>query len=63
MTKDAELANANCPENVRNAFFALFRLGEAKAGRDELRARLHLCSAPKDAADVSDVAYWIQVRR
>ena len=48
---------------MRNAFLELFRLGGDKAGRDELRARLHLCSTPEDAAEVSDVAYWIQVRQ
>ena len=61
VTKDAELAHANCPANVRTAFSALFQLGKDRAGRDALRAHLRLCSAPKDAAEVSDVAYWIQV--
>lgn len=61
VTQDAELANRNCPENVRKSFSVLFQLGKDKAGRDELREHLHLCSAPKDAAQVSDVAYWIQV--
>ena len=62
VTKDAELGNKNCPENVRNAFSVLFHLGKEKAGRDELREHLHLCSTPRDAAEVSGVAYWIQVR-
>ncbi|KAK9840725.1 hypothetical protein WJX81_000409 [Elliptochloris bilobata] len=60
VTRDAELASASCPENVREAFSVLFRLGEQEAGREELRKHLHLCAVPKDSADVTDVAYWIQ---